>query len=126
MEVLMTLLKIIIMIVVPVATSVLTYVAKNHVDLLINKYVTGETAEALKKGVEIIANCVDYVQQTYVDNLKKEGQFTTEAHEEALTAAKERAISLMNNEVTKAIENSYGSIDVYVETVIESIIASKK
>ena len=126
MEVLMVLLKLIIMIVVPVATSVLTYFFKTYVEQLIDKNVKGETAEALKRGVDIIIDSVNYVQQTYVDTLKKENKFTPEAQEEALQAAKDRAIELMNGDITTAIENSYGNLDTYVTTIIESIIAQNK
>lgn len=126
MEVLMVLLKLIIMIVVPVATSVLTYFFKTYVEQLIDKNVKGETAEALKRGVDIITDSVNYVQQTYVDTLKKEDKFTPEAQEKALQAAKDRAIELMNGDITMAIENSYGNLDTYVTTIIESIIAQNK
>ena len=126
MEVLMVLLKLIIMIVVPVATSVLTYFFKTYVEQLIDKNVKGETAEALKRGVDIITDSVNYVQQTYVDALKKEDKFTPEAQEKALQAAKDRAIELMNGDITIAIENSYGNLDTYVTTIIESIIAQNK
>lgn len=126
MEVLMVLLKLIIMIVVPVATSVLTYFFKTYVEQLIDKNVKGETAEALKRGVDIITDSVNYVQQTYVDTLKKEDKFTLETQEKALQAAKDRAIELMNGDITTAIENSYGNLDTYVTTIIESIIAQNK
>ena len=123
MEILMVLLKLVIMIVVPVATSVLTYLFKKYVEELINKNVQGETAEALKRGLDIITDSVNYVQQTYVDNLKKEDKFSAEAQAEALEAAKNRAIELMNTDIQSAIESSYGNLDTYVTTIIESIIA---
>lgn len=123
MEILMVLLKLVIMIVVPVATTVLTYLLKTYVEELINKNVQGETAEALKRGLDIITDSVNYVQQTYVDTLKKENKFSAEAQAEALEAAKNRAIELMNTDIQSAIESSYGNLDTYVTTIIESIIA---
>lgn len=123
MEILMVLLKLVIMIVVPVATSVLTYLFKKYVEELINKNVQGETAEALKRGLDIITDSVNYVQQTYVDTLKKEDKFSAEAQAEALEAAKNRAIELMNTDIQSAIENSYGNLDTYITTIIESIVA---
>lgn len=123
MEILMVLLKLVIMIVVPVATTVLTYLLKTYVEELINKNVQGETAEALKCGLDIITDSVNYVQQTYVDTLKKENKFSAEAQAEALEAAKNRAIELMNTDIQSAIESSYGNLDTYVTTIIESIIA---
>ena len=121
-DVLMVFLKLVIMVVVPVATSVLTFLLKTYLEELINKNVQNETADALKKGLNIILDSVNYVQQTYVDNLKKEDKFTAEAQSKALQSAKQRAIELMNTDVQSAIEASYGNLDTYVTTVIESLI----
>lgn len=126
MDILMTVLKLLIMIIVPVATSTLTYFFKRYVEELINKNLEGKTAEALNKGLDIIINSVNYVQQTYVDTLKKEDAFSSEAQSKALLAAKNRAIELMNNDIQTAIENSYGDLDTYVTTIIESVIAKNK
>ena len=126
MEIVMCVLKIIIMIIVPVATSVLTYLAKRYLTKKIDEVAAGETAVWLKQGVEIIASSVDYVQQTYVDTLKKQDSFTAESQAIALDAAKNRAIDLMNNDIQKAITNSYGDLDTYVTTIIESVIAKTK
>lgn len=125
-EIIMTLLKIVIMIIVPVATSVLTYFSKKYLNILIDRVAKDETALALKQGVNLIVDSVNYIQQTYVDVLKKEDKFTLEAQEEALQAAKNRAIELMNDDITTAIKSNYGNIDTYVITIIESIINSRK
>ena len=122
----MVFLKLVIMVVVPVATSVLTFLLKIYLEELINKNVQNETADALKKGLNIILDSVNYVQQTYVDNLKKEDKFTAEAQSKALQSAKQRAIELMNTDVQSAIEASYGNLDTYVTTVIESLIKKNK
>ena len=53
-DVLMVFLKLVIMVVVPVATSVLTFLLKTYLEELINKNVQNETADALKKGLNII------------------------------------------------------------------------
>lgn len=125
-DVLMVFLKLVIMVVVPVATSVLTFLLKTYLEELINKNVQNETADALKKGLNVILDSVNYVQQTYVDNLKKEDKFTAEAQSKALQSAKQRAIELMNTDVQSAIEASYGNLDTYVTTVIESLIKKNK
>lgn len=125
-DVLMVFLKLVIMVVVPVATSVLTFLLKTYLEELINKNIQNETADALKKGLNIILDSVNYVQQTYVDDLKKEDKFTAEAQSKALQSAKQRAIELMNTDVQSAIEASYGNLDTYVTTVIESLIKKNK
>ena len=126
MDVLMVALKIIIMIIVPVATSIITYFGKKCADALISRIDNTNTQEALNSAVGLIINSVNCIQQTYVDNLKKADKFTPEAQMEALDMAKQKAIELMNTTMIDAITKNYGDIDQYVSTIIESIIANNK
>ena len=126
MEFLMELLKIVIMIVVPVATSVLTYYAQKYFNQLIDDNVNDELEATLEKGFQILMDSVNYVQQTYVDSLKNQEKFTTEAQKEAFELAKKRAIELMNQHTQDAIIHIYGNLDTYIDTMIESIINQNK
>lgn len=126
MEFLMELLKIVIMIVVPVATSVLTYYAQKYFNQLIDENVNDEMEAILTKGFQILMDSVNYVQQTYVDSLKKQDKFTAEAQKEAFELAKKRAIELMNQHTQDAIIHIYGNLDTYIDTMIESIINQNK
>lgn len=122
----MELLKIVIMIVVPVATSVLTYYAQKYFNQLIDENVSDEMEATLTKGFQILMDSVNYVQQTYVDSLKKQDKFTAEAQKEAFELAKKRAIELMNQHTQDAIIHIYGNLDTYIDTMIESIINQNK
>lgn len=126
MKFLMELLKIVIMIVVPVATSVLTYYAQKYFNQLIDENVSDEMEATLIKGFQILMDSVNYVQQTYVDSLKKQDKFTAEAQKEAFELAKKRAIELMNQHTQDAIIHIYGNLDTYIDTMIESIINQNK
>ena len=122
----MELLKIVIMIVVPVATSVLTYYAQKYFNQLIDENVSDEMEATLTKGFQILMDSVNYVQQTYVDSLKNQEKFTTEAQKEAFELAKKRAIELMNQHTQDVITHIYGNLDTYIDTMIESIINQNK
>lgn len=126
MEFLMELLKIVIMIVVPVATSIITYYAQKYFNQLIDENVSDEMEATLTKGFQILMDSVNYVQQTYVDSLKKQDKFTAEAQKEAFELAKKRAIELMNQHTQDAIIHIYGNLDTYIDTMIESIINQNK
>jgi hypothetical protein len=119
MEVFLMILQAILSIVIPIAISIVTYVIKKYVNEKIDN-------EQLKKAANVITAAVNSVQQTYVDDLKKNGDFTLEAQKEALNKAKEEALNLMNKKVTSAIQNNYGDIESYVITTIESIIGKQK
>ena len=126
MEFLMELLKIVIMIVIPVATSVLTYYAQKYFNQLIDENINDELEATLTKGFQILMDSVNYVQQTYVDSLKNQEKFTAEAQKEAFELAKKRAIELMNQHTQDVITHIYGNLDTYIDTMIESIINQNK
>ena len=126
MELLMELLKIIIMIVVPEATSVLTYYAQKYFNQLIDENVSDEMEATLTKGFQILMDSVNYVQQTYVDSLKNQEKFTAEAQKEAFELAKKRAIEIMNQHTQDVNTHIYGNIDIYIDTMIESNINQNK
>ena len=66
------------------------------------------------------------VMQVYVDELKKNGEFTKEAHYEAKNKAIEIANTLITNDVRNAIKTLYGDVDVYIENLIEKYVLELK
>lgn len=122
----MDIASIILSIFIPVITSVLTVILRRWVDIKIQSIQNEKVKTLIQEGTNIILDCVSYAQQTYVDEIKNHGLFGTEEHKIALTMAKERAISMLPQEVYTAIDNRYGNLDTFVETVIESAIAKQK
>ena len=82
--------------------------------------------EAVIKAISIVEQAVLYVMQTYVDSLKRAGNFDKEAQEEAFNKAKEKAKELINEEMQKTIENGYGDFDTWLETRIEQTVRETK
>ena len=74
----------------------------------------------------IITNSVMSVFQTFVDTLKKNGKFDSDAQKEA----KDKALNIIKTQLTpelnKFIENNYGDIDEWLNIQIESVIYSLK
>lgn len=60
--------------------------------------------------------------QTYVESLKKSGNFGAEAQLEALNKAKEIALSQLSEEVKEYITTNYGDINNWLTTQIEATI----
>lgn len=73
-----------------------------------------------------IRSAVLMVQQTFVDNLKKEGKFDSEAQAKALELAVKTAASQINDEMKKVIEELFGDIEEWLKTQIEAFIAYLK
>lgn len=125
-ETLMLILKMLVMTVVPVILSALTTIAKQYVDAWIDKNAKEHNKEQLKKITDIAANAVLYTQQTFVDELKNANAFTEEAKEEAFKIAYDNTIALLNEDLTKVIENNYGDMEKYITLLIEGLVNQNK
>lgn len=121
-----TILQILITIAIPVITTILTTLANKALDYQIQKIQDEKMQQLLKEGTSLVLDSVNYIQQTYVDDLKAADSFDTTAQKHALEAAKTRALDLMRNDVYKALDNQYENANRYIETIIESAIAQKK
>ena len=74
----------------------------------------------------VITTIVQSVNQTFVDELKASGEFTKESAVEAKNMALEMADALITEEAVKAIEQLYGDVDVYLDSLIETIVKELK
>lgn len=70
----------------------------------------------------IVRQAVTSVSQTFVDGLKKEGKFDSDAQKEAFEKSKTLVYALMKSECKKAIEENYISFDKWLETKIEEAV----
>ena len=98
------LMQVIITVCVPALTAILGYHAKHYVNAFIEKKTNAETTELLKRGVDIIGDSVNFVQQTMVDDYKNNGTFTKEVQVETFAIAKDMALAQMSDAVSDAIK----------------------
>lgn len=73
-----------------------------------------------------ITKAVIATNQTYVNDLKKSGKFTSDAKKEAMAKSVEYCKSLMASNVLDFFENNYSDLDSLLTTLIESYIGSTK
>ena len=126
MELIKDLLYIFITAAVPVLT---TYLCK----FLYEKWSTNKQAvdnqhvqDILDQVINMVLNCVTAVNQIFVDELKKKGEFTTDAAKEAFSMCKDMAIKMLTDEAKKIIADIYGDVDTYLDTLIESSVNQVK
>lgn len=126
MEFLKDILYIVITAAVPLLT---TYICK----FLYEKWTEGKTnikndkiANTLDHVVSMVLNCVETTNQTFVDELKKNGEFTKEAAAEAFLMSKTMAIQMLSEDAAEIIIEVYGDIDVYLDTLIETTVKNLK
>lgn len=75
---------------------------------------------------EAIISAVTSVSQTYVDSLKKSGQFDKTAANNAKKQAIEIAEKLISDNSKIAIETVFGNFEEYINNKIEAVIKSEK
>lgn len=109
---------------------VLIYGVKKITDGLV-QYLGTKTSNETVKAVltEILRfteEAVAYTAQTYVDSLKKNGEFTKDAQTEALNRAKDAALSFITVESRELFESVYGDLEKYLEMLIEAEVRKLK
>lgn len=126
MEFIKDLLYILITAAVPVLT---TYVCK----FLYTKWTESKVnikneqiQDTLDKVTNMVLDVVQATNQTFVDSLKKNGEFTKEAAIEAFNKSKETVVKMLSDDAVTIITEVYGDIDVYLDTLIESIVKQLK
>lgn len=82
--------------------------------------------ETLDKVVSMVLDTVRCTNQTFVDKLKENGEFTKESAEEAFNKTKETALSMLSEDAAIIIKEVYGDVDVYLDTLIESLVKQLK
>ena len=73
-----------------------------------------------------ITSCVIATNQTYVETLKKKGEFTKEAQKEAFNKTYESVISILSTDCKIYLENAFGDLQTYITTQIEAIVQENK
>lgn len=93
----------------------------------INKLTENENLSNLvKDAISNVLDAVVYVNQVYVDSLKKSGEFTEEAQNEAFNRAYVEAINTISTESKDAVEKLYGSFDNWLKLKIETAVNNAK
>ena len=76
----------------------------------------------IKQATDIVLNAVRSVFQTYVESLKKSGDFGKDAQLEALNKAKAIITSELSSDVKDYITKNYGDLEEWITNQIESSI----
>lgn len=82
--------------------------------------------DVLNQVFDMVCNCVQTVNQTFADELKKKGEFTKEAAEEAFIKCKTMVLQMLSDDAKQIINQVYGDIDIYLNTLIEATVKQAK
>jgi hypothetical protein len=73
-----------------------------------------------------ITECVLATNQTYVESLKKEGNFTAEAQQKAFTMTKNAVLNILSAEAKEVLTEAFGDLNTYVNKQIEASVNVNK
>ena len=118
--------KFILVPIIPLLGVYLTLYIQRQIDKIKLQTEIAQVDNYLDKAEKLIIASVAAIQQTYVDELKKDNAFTKEHQKQAFQLAKQRILMLLKDEGIKAIEEVYGDYLNYIETRIENIIYDDK
>lgn len=83
-------------------------------------------SNAAAKLQEIIYTAVCSTNQTYVNELKKKGEFTIEAHKEAFDKTKNSVLNVLDVATKKVLQKAYNNLDEYIDNLIELTVSDNK
>lgn len=75
---------------------------------------------------DTITNCVIAVNQTYVDALKKRGEFGAEAQKEAFERVYKQVMANLTLEARSYLGEIYGDLDEFIKILIEAKVHENK
>ena len=93
-------------------------ITKNTDNTLINKY-TGMLADT-------ISACVLATNQTYVEALKKQGNFDAEAQKNAFNMTLDAVMNILSEDAKEYLSEAFGDLNSYIASQIEASININK
>ena len=75
---------------------------------------------------EVITSCVLTTNQTYVESLKKKGEFGIEAQKEAFNLTKAAVLNMLSDELKQFIAMAFGDVNIYLTNQIEATVNYNK
>lgn len=82
--------------------------------------------KAIDRAGKIIVSAANTTTQTYVEALKKAGKFDTAAQKVAFQMTMDSVLTLLNEETKQAIIDTYGDLNEWLTTEIESAVFEAK
>lgn len=117
--------QLLIIIAMAVGTGIAGLIAKGFFEL--QKWIAAKTKnQKLLTATEVLERLVQesvlMVQQTFVEQLKKDGKFDAEKQKEALTRSIKLVVDKLTPEVTNILQEVYGDVAELVTQKIEAYI----
>lgn len=111
---------------IPIVSKYLIQQIEAKKNEILKDDMTKDFQNSIDGAMSLVEKVVDYVSQTYVDALKKEGKFDSVAQQNAYNKAVEALEKLMDDDMKHVLINVYGDLSTWMKVAIESYIKSRK
>ena len=111
---------------IPIVSKYLIQQIEAKKNEILKDDMTKDFQNSIDGAMSLVEKVVDYVSQTYVDTLKKEGKFDATAQQNAYNKAVEALEKLMDDDMKHVLINVYGDLSTWMKVAIESYIKSRK
>lgn len=87
-------------------------------------------SELAKKYLDMLDNtitdCVIAMNQTYVNSLKQQGKFDSEAQKKAFTNVYNKVIAILGQDAIEYLNSAVGDLNEYISSKIEKEVSTNK
>ena len=125
-EFLLTILQGIIVIVTPLLTCFAVRLLKAKTEEAKSTIQNDLARRALAELNDVVPKAVLCIAQTYVDSLKKSGQFSADNQREALGRARNQAQSMLTTGAANYLRRAHGGLSAHLETQVEAAVRRLK
>lgn len=127
---LVTLLPMIFQLCIIPLLAILTKYITAWIEIKINEMTESKNDATFTKYMKLlqdtVISCVIATNQTYVETLKAQGKFDTEAQKEALKKTYDAVMAILTEDAINYLNEALGDFDAYVNTMIESQVNMQK
>lgn len=109
-----------------VLTTYLVILIKNKTKQITDKTNSDLTDKYINMLSDTIQTCVIATNQTYVNNLKKDNMFNTEAQKNALNMTADAVKQILSADAQKYLNEAYGDVSALIMQKIEAEVAKNK
>lgn len=120
------LLNILSVVITSIVMPLIIYLGKKLSAYLKTKTDNEKAQKLITDATNSVTLAVASTLQTYVDTLKKNGEFTKKAQNEAFKRAKETALKLIKDEAKNAITANFGDFNTWLVALIETKVKELK
>ena len=120
------LLNVLSCVVTAVVIPLITLLGSKLIKWISSKIDNEKTEKYITEATTIVLDAVKCVFQTYVEALKKEGNFGKDAQLIALNKAKDIVLSQLSEDIKNYIKTNFGDVDTWITTQIEASINTLK